>query len=145
MGLLPAGAGEGVEELDDALAAEFDVWSSLETVASPEERILERGRWHASLRHGDVAGHLLAAEEETGRLVIDARVFPLAASEPPEEAVSCFAIRPSEPIAFLGQMSTREDLWNELTGQGVTLGPWKEVPEDVSRDLASTANWVLSS
>jgi hypothetical protein len=44
MGFLPAGAGEGAEELDNALAAGFDVWSSLETVASPEERILERGR-----------------------------------------------------------------------------------------------------
>ena len=145
MGLLPAEAGEGAEELNDARGAEFDFWSSLETVASPEERRLERGRWHASLQHADVKGHLLAADEEIERLVVDARVAPMSMSQVPEGSVAGYALRTNQPIVFLGQMSTRDDLWNELTRQGVTLGSWQEVPDNVARDLKSTANWVLSS
>jgi hypothetical protein len=144
MGLLPAEAAEGATELDEGAAADLDVWTWLEAVPSPQERILERGRWHTSLQYGDVEGHLLAAEEDTERLVIDARVDPPVMSEVPEQAVSGFAIRRGEPILFLAQMSTREELWNELTRQGVTLRPWAEVPESVPRDLASTAAWVLT-
>jgi len=144
MGLLPAEAAEGAEELDMGVPANTDVWSWLEAVPSPQTRILERGRWHTSLQHGDVAGHLLAAEEDTKRLMIDARVDPLVMSEVPDEAVSGFVIRSGEPIVFLGQVSTREDLWNDLTRQGVTLGQWAEVPETVPRDLGSTAAWLLS-
>jgi hypothetical protein len=144
MGLLPAEAAEGTEELGMGVAANADVWSWLEAVRSPQTRILERGRWHTSLQHGDVAGHLLAAEEDTKRLMIDARVDPLVMSEVPDQAVSGFVIRPGEPIVFLGQVSTREDLWNDLTRQGVTLGQWAEVPETVPRDLGSAAAWLLS-
>ena len=102
MGLVPVEAAEGVQEMHGEAAnlSELDVWSWLEAVPSPQERVLEHARWHTSLQQGDVEAYLLAAEEDTKRLVIDARVDPLVMSEVPEQAVSGFAIRPGQPIAF---------------------------------------------
>ena len=142
MGLLPAEAAEGAQELDDWVeAALADLWSEIEPVASPEERMLEGGRWHATLQHRDVSGHLLAAEEDTEVVSIGER---LERELIPARAVSGFGLRANEPIVLLGQTPTREDLWNEGTRQGLELGSWQDVPEDVPRDLASTAAWVLA-
>ena len=142
MGLLPAEAAEGAQELDDWVeAALADLWSEIEPVASPEERMLEGGRWHATLQHRDVSGHLLAAEEDTEVVSIGER---LERELIPARAVSGFGLRANEPIVLLGQTPTREDLWNEGTRQGLQLGSWQDVPEDVPRDLASTAAWVLA-
>ena len=144
MGLLPAEAAEGAEELGEA-ATDLDVWSSLETVPSPRERKLERGRWHATLAHGEVRGHLLAAEEATEHLFIDASADSPSISGLPVIGVSGYAIRAGEAIVFLGQMSTPEEVRDELTRQGIKLGSWAEVPDSVPHDLASTAEWLLTS
>jgi hypothetical protein len=144
MGLVPTEAAEGVQEMHgaDANLGELDVWSWLQPVDSPEERFLERGRWHATLEHGEVRGYLLAAEEDSRAIVIALGLDEALMSEVPESAVTGFAIRPYGPIQFLGQMPSREELADVLSRQGVTLGPWENVPEDVSRDLASTAAWL---
>ena len=120
----PTEAAEDAEEIGDASMSK--VWNSFEHVAAPEEQILERGRWHAKVEHGDVRGRLLAAEEaEEGRM-------------------SVYGVRPGEPIVSFGrQIETLEVLWAEATRQGMTLGPWEEVPDSVPRDLASTATWLL--
>jgi hypothetical protein len=143
MGLLPAEAAEGAKELDDwPEQGSAEVWSTLESVPSPEERVLERGRWHATLQHGDMRGHLVGAEEDTRTFRVNGE--RLEYEWIPEKAITGFVVRANEPIVFLGQASTREELWNDLTRQGVTLGSWQEVPEDVPGDLASTAAWVLA-
>ena len=143
MGLLPAEAAKRAHELDDFLDQDpAEVWARLESVESPEKRILERGRWHATLQHGDVRGHLLAAEEDTRTLWVTGE--RLEYEWIPEKAVTSFVVRVNEPTVFLGQASTREELWDDLARQGVMLGSWQEVPHDVLRDLASTAAWVLA-
>jgi hypothetical protein len=131
MGLLSSRAGrsapppaEAPEEIGDASMSK--VWNSFEHVDAPKEQILERGRWHAKVEHGDVRGRLLAAEEAE------------------QGWVSVYGVRPGEPIVSFGrQIETLEVLWAEATRQGMTLGPWEEVPDGVSRDLASTATWLL--
>ena len=145
MGLVPAEAADGVQEMPgaDADFSGLDVWSWLEPVPSPEARLLERGRWYATLEHGEVRGYLLAAEEDSRTIVIALGVEKPLMSELPESAVTGFAVRPDGPIQFLGQMPSREEIANVLSAQGLTLGPWEEVPENVSRDLASTAAWLL--
>lgn len=143
MGLLPAEAAEGLFEQRDVqfVGASAGVWSRLESVSSPEGRVLESGRWHATLQHFDVSGYLIAAEEDT-------KIFRVGEQLDheliPGKTVSGFVVRANEPIVFLGAMPKREDLWNSLTWQGVHLASWQEVPEDVPRDLASTAAWVLT-
>jgi hypothetical protein len=143
MGLLPAGAAEGAQELDVSVVeqASADVWNWLQSVPAPEERFLERGRWHATLQHGDLSGHLIAAEEEMETAYIDER---LERTLIPATLISGFVARAKQPIVFLGAMPTREELSTVLVRQSVTLGSWQGVPEDVPRDLASTAAWVLS-
>lgn len=145
MGLVPPEAEEGVQDMHgaDASLGEADVWSWLQPVDSPEERFLERGRWYATLAHGEVRGFLLAADEDSKAFVIALGLDEALMSEVPASAVTGFAVRPDAPIQFLGQMPSREELANVLSRQGVTLGPWEEVPEDVTRDLASTAAWLL--
>jgi hypothetical protein len=145
MGLVPAEAAAGVQEMHgaDATVGELEVWNWLQPVDSPKERFLERGRWYATLEHGEVRGYLLAAEEDSRAMVIALGLDEALMSEVPDSAVTGFAIRPESPIQFVGQMPSREGLANVLSKQDVTLGPWEEVPEDVSRDLVSTAAWLL--
>jgi hypothetical protein len=126
MGLLPAEAADGAEELADAsFPPVSEIWRGFAPVDAPEEQLLEHGRWHATLEHGDVRGHLLAA--------VDA----------PREWVVAYGVRTREPIVELAKMWSREELSAEAARQGIRLGPWEEVPDDVPRDLASTAAWVL--
>jgi hypothetical protein len=143
MGLLPAEAAQGAQELDMRAVEEqapAAIWSWLPTVPSPEERVLEHGSSYATLQHGDVSGYLIAAEEDTHVF----HVGPQLDHELiPATAVSGFVVRAKEPVVLLGAMPTREDLSTVLLGHGMTLGSWQAVPEDVPRDLASTAAWVL--
>jgi hypothetical protein len=141
MGLLPADAaqklGEGPVPDPDA------VWSWLEGVQSPQERTLERGRWWAALEHGGVTGYLLAADDEGTTLFFGDDALTKGPSEMSYPCVTGYVVRPDQPVASLGQVPVRDILSNELTRQGVHLGPWEAVPESVPRDLASTAAWLL--
>ena len=143
MGLLPAEAAQGSQELDMRTVQEqapTAIWSWLPTVPSPEERVLEHGSSYAPLQHGDISGYLIAAEEDTHVF----HVGPQLDHELiPATAVSGFVVRANEPVVLLGAMPTRDDLSTVLLGHGMTLGSWQEVPEDVPRNLASTAAWVL--
>jgi hypothetical protein len=81
------------------------------------------------------------AEEDTETSYYDER---LERTVIPATLISGFVARAKQPIVLLGATGTREELSTPLTRSGATLGSWQDVPEDVPRDLASTAAWVLS-
>jgi hypothetical protein len=155
MGLLPPDAAAGAQELGRATAASmerkpFD-WDELEAVAAPELQPLRGVRSWASIAFQGVEGQLLMAEQELRVLMLatgmDTAMVEQAVRRmgmAPIAGALAFALRPSGEIAYLGHLPSREAWRSELTRQGVELGEWQPVPEEVSRDLAAAAAWVRS-
>ena len=154
MGLLAAEAAGRAEELSGAGGVggverlRFD-WNELDLVAAPDRQPLLGRRWWASIADADGKGYLLAVEQDLRVMMfatgMDAPMVEQAIEImgiPEFAGVTGFAFQSAGKIFFLGHMDSL-DAWRlELTQQGVEVSEWREVPDDVARDLAATAAWV---
>lgn len=139
MGLLPADAAEGVEELPDDAVDAVSLWSELTGVDAPEAISFGGERWYALVRHGELSAHALAAEAALEVLHVEPGSDPWTEAR---EGVSGFLVG-SDKIVFLGTVETRERLAQDLLRQGATVGAWEDVPEHVEGNLRATADWIL--
>jgi hypothetical protein len=64
--------------------------------------------------------------------------------QPPIAGVAAFVLRPGGEASFYTHVPSLDVLSDGLAKQGAEVGEWHEIPEDVPRDLASTAAWVAA-